>query len=803
MVRRKHLAHRKRPPRGDRSLTLTAANRVITKSNPSVIVETPSELPSGVTLQAIDGETMLTSTTMSNDYYARNGLTAVTDNPNFPGLNWDDLAYFPISVFYGCGTGGGAANMATFADINANASFGIFGDYDGYALMVANGIAGMTEIFAANDTDQTRAADGWPDCIIGMHIDDWITSITDMRNIINNTTLANQQGRIWEFNTGHNAIQYGDFGGIPMRTLLSENYFTGPSGGGPRSIDVYSLDLYFFTIHNDPAGRAQAQGIIGGSATAAEVGRGSHYGGLIDCHRSFGNGTNTGGVPTAGLSCAPSRLPFVALIDNSASAAYWTPNPYAVLPPEEVWATWSSIIHGCRGFTYFVYLNGFNTSILGGQTVSEYNAMKETFGRIKQLAPVINSPFAKGYVTVSPHGYVFPTYETNWLNGGIECCAHWDGNNFYIFATTRYAESVTDTEATFTLASSVTSTLVTVIGEDRVIPIINHVFTDTFANAWTVHLYRVENFVPFSGTVTEDFATVENPISVGGKWVHRAEWWANIKVVNIPPHVAAGTQDGSVSYNDSYAYLSPTVWPPSWTDYTVQATVRIDTSGGNVNEWETLVRVTDTVAVAGHGTVTAYELNCDRWGNYAQFVSWDGPGGDSGWTILVQPGSNLQELVTGDVLKSRIQGNVLTAWRNATQVNTYTDGSNLHPTGQPGIGLYYDQSDGGDNHGFTAWSVTSAAYTAPVVPDGSFSAAHTITAGTVIGQIPATHNPATWAVTGCTPSSAVTYFTIDAFANLILTAAGQGNIPAGTYTLTVYASNAYGNDSATITVNVT
>src|SRR5690349_2411655 len=60
----------------------------------------PGGLPAGVTLQAIDGENMLTSTTMSNNYYSRNGFNLATDT-SWGAQSWDDPNFFPLAVFYG------------------------------------------------------------------------------------------------------------------------------------------------------------------------------------------------------------------------------------------------------------------------------------------------------------------------------------------------------------------------------------------------------------------------------------------------------------------------------------------------------------------------------------------------------------------------------------------------------------------------------------------------------------------------------------------------------------------------------
>ena len=73
---------------------------------------------------------------------------------------------------------------------------------------------------------------------------------------------------------------------------------------------------------------------------------------------------------------------------------------------------------------------------------------------------------------------------------GLEVMAKDYNGQFYIFADTRDPETETNIAATFTLADP-NATSVTVVGENRTIPVVNGEFTDTFATAATVHIYEV------------------------------------------------------------------------------------------------------------------------------------------------------------------------------------------------------------------------------------------------------------------------------------------------------------------------
>ena len=145
-----------------------------------------------------------------------------------------------------------------------------------------------------------------------------------------------------------------------------------------------------------------------------------------------------------------------------------------------------------------------------------FSQVAATCAMIKSLAPVINSPFAKGYLTSSttPLGYIFPsnvvgnasipaiqtsaalTYGTT--STGLDCCVkRYTGSTytcitgdsivpaFYIIATTRCTEDTINTSVTFHLADPL-ATSVTVIGEapgggpgtGRTITVTGQAFTD-------------------------------------------------------------------------------------------------------------------------------------------------------------------------------------------------------------------------------------------------------------------------------------------------------------------------------------
>jgi hypothetical protein len=449
-------------------------------------------LPPGVTLQAIDGERMLDTTTMTHNYFARNGYTYVS-NPYTGAQGWDDPNFFPITIFYGL-----YADVITqFLALSASVSIAVTSDTD-------------PAIFPNNHIWAIPGGGNPPEIGVnqataGFHIDE-----SDVGPHIASTPNATQDGRLWSTIQTWNQIYFGDIGGVPMSTYIrptegNQGHFTTPNGT-KKGIGIYGVDWYWFAWANSGVNggfnpvSAQVLGNYDSKAPAVTVdqaARGSHYGNMIDVMRSQSNEQNTGGRnDTYTTSGAPAKIPLYVCIENVGPGGLMGSTARQITAAQINWAVWSTLIHGARIVDYFTvafgHNGGFGNTILPGETISGYDQAKATNALIKQLAPVLNSPFAVNYVTASPHGYNFPTPEGNWLNGGIETMAKYYNNEFYIFADTRASQSVTNISATFTIKNT-NATSVTVVNESRTIPITNGgtTFTDVFASASTVHIYQV------------------------------------------------------------------------------------------------------------------------------------------------------------------------------------------------------------------------------------------------------------------------------------------------------------------------
>jgi hypothetical protein len=225
-----------------------------------------------------------------------------------------------------------------------------------------------------------------------------------------------------------------------------------------------SNDIYWFT---DPNVSSPAEGgrLLNGGAslTQAQTRRASNYGLTVDRMRFLAKG----------------RRPIWNFVEigwpASESAAR---GGRAIQVAELKAAVWHSIIAGARGIIYF------NHSF-GGPSPSQHclrepayaaihAAVKSTNRLIRQLAPVLNAPFADGFVSASPP---------------VRAMAKFHENKYYVFAGSK--ENVTST-ATFSLVGIDNGTA-TVIAENRTITISNGRFSDGFEDGNAIHIYRIDN----------------------------------------------------------------------------------------------------------------------------------------------------------------------------------------------------------------------------------------------------------------------------------------------------------------------
>ena len=158
-------------------------------------------------------------------------------------------------------------------------------------------------------------------------------------------------------------------------------------------------------------------------------------------------------MPSGALT-KPATGPLFAFVENGAANDSGN-GARSITPDEMICAIWSTIIHGARLLFWFYYADIVGLS--AGNAI--YDATKSINTLVTSLAPVLNSPFSLGYVSVSPKGYEFPSLDQTawkaWTNLGIQYCAKWYNNKFYIIASTTYGEAgYTTKTGTFTIKNT-------------------------------------------------------------------------------------------------------------------------------------------------------------------------------------------------------------------------------------------------------------------------------------------------------------------------------------------------------------
>ena len=194
-------------------------------------------------------------------------------------------------------------------------------------------------------------------------------------------------------------------------------------------------------------------------------------------------------------------------------------------------------------------------------------------------------------------------------------------------------------------------------------------------------------------TYKTNFDLTENPISEGGVWRRASNVWTNVRTDN---GMAFGTNGIANTYDDSYALLSG-----FGSDQQAEAVAfRSPTlKSGITHEIELLLRFSDDA-----NNVRGYECLFSYDGG-VQIVRWNGALGN--FTVLPTSGAgNLRRgLVSGDVIKATIVGNVISAYINGVLRAQAIDST--FASGQPGIGFFTRPSGNSENFGMTSYTASS------------------------------------------------------------------------------------------------
>ncbi|WP_415855299.1 hypothetical protein [Sinomonas sp. G460-2] len=227
------------------------------------------------------------------------------------------------------------------------------------------------------------------------------------------------------------------------------------------SADVVSADAYWFT---DPDICVASQGgsLVGGDRALSDPGecrRAANYGWVVDRMRSL--------VQPQGSK------PVWAFIELG--------HPFddgSTISPDQVRAAvWESLIHGARGIVYFNHSFGGacpTQHLLRDPCSAAMRAAVTALNhQIADLAPVLNAPFVD-------HGAS--------ADGKVDVAVKDYQGKLYLFAA---ATGPGAQDVTFT-APCWSGGAVTVLGEGRTLEGAGHTFTDHFASATAVHLYRLD-----------------------------------------------------------------------------------------------------------------------------------------------------------------------------------------------------------------------------------------------------------------------------------------------------------------------
>ena len=192
-----------------------------------------------------------------------------------------------------------------------------------------------------------------------------------------------------------------------------------------------------------------------------------------------------------------------------------------------------------------------------------------------------------------------------------------------------------------------------------------------------------------SGGYSTTFDETENPISEGGRWSNNGQNWTFVQTAN---GIAYGTNGAADTYDDSYAYLAG-----FGANQQAEAVVyRSATLSGDPHEVELLLRWADSPGIA-----RGYECGFSHLGAVV-IVRWNGPFGNF---TLIGSGGLGRPLVSGDVVKATIVGNLISVYVNGAPVAQASDST--WSDGQPGIGFFRRTRGASSDLGFASFSASS------------------------------------------------------------------------------------------------
>jgi hypothetical protein len=220
----------------------------------------------------------------------------------------------------------------------------------------------------------------------------------------------------------------------------------------------------------------------------------------------------------------------------------------------------------------------------------------------------------------------------------------------------------------------------------------------------TVHAMAEVAALP-TQSYTTNFDLTENPISEGGAWHRAGNIWTNVRTAN---GIAFGTNGMNNTYDDAYALLSG-FGPEQQAEAVVFRSPGLVASE-TTHEMELLLRFSDDA-----GNARGYEC-LFNYGGGVDIVRWNGAQGDfTPLAFTAGRGSLGRNLVSGDVIKATIVGNVISTYINGVLMAQAIDST--FANGQPGIAFFTRPEGVSANADFGMTSYTaSGPITDPVIP---------------------------------------------------------------------------------------
>lgn len=363
--------------------------------------------------------------------------------PKAKQSGWDDPSFFPISVFMGK-----PEHASSLKSLGINTYMGA--EHDGTSLTY---ITDRKMYVLAQQEEFTPAEVGNNPAVVGWFIsDECEMGYSGCPQEPESAKLDHQVGYVNKVRAyADGRFIHANFGNGILRTHWAPKTMT----EHVQLMDASSADKYTYTSPHIwdlvPDSPDWPEGTKVDTAAA--------YGWQVDQMKSFQDPDHP--------------RPIWAFVETAMPIL--TEDGARTITPEQLeGAVWSAIIHEARGVAFFQHNNNgecgtYSMVDCGPKLKAKVTQMTS---QIRALAPVLNSQ----------------SYAHDFANGTDTMLKAANGQA-YIFAGIGLRQS--PGAKTFTLPPGVNGTSVTVVGEDRALPVTKGTFTDDFAQEYTHHVYSI------------------------------------------------------------------------------------------------------------------------------------------------------------------------------------------------------------------------------------------------------------------------------------------------------------------------